>query len=382
MLFRVKKEDVIEGLQKAAGIIPTRAGAAYLRSLWMKAADDTLTLMATDANIEFTGSYGAQVGEPGLVGVNGRNLVDLIRRLPNGELRFRLEAGATSLIVEQGRRTYKLPANDPTWFQDLAAFPTEGAVVWSGDFFQEMLDRVLFCVSDEEGSDAIGCLFINPLDQGRIDVCGLNGHQLARATFTHDELAARLPEQGILLQKKYVSELRKWLNSDEVEVTYTEKRFFVRSINGSECLSLPRAGFSYPNYAAFLARLEEDGFSRLTLDRRELIEALDRIAIFNTDADRCAYFDLTGSEAVLSAQGQDTGSANESIEVSYDGAISRIAFPTKNLMDILTHFQSPKLTLTLTSTEGPCGINGTEDLDYIVLIMPMKIAEQNYYAEE
>ena len=167
-----------------------------------------------------------------------------------------------------------------------------------------------------------------------------------------------------------------------MEVTYTEKRFFVRSINGSECLSLPRAGFSYPNYAAFLARLEEDGFSRLTLDRRELIDALDRIAIFNTDADRCAYFDLSASEASLSAQGQDTGSANESIEVTYDGAISRIAFPTKNLMDILTHFQSPKLTLTLTSTEGPCGINGTEDLDYIVLIMPMKIAEQNYYAEE
>ena len=31
MLFTVKKENIIEGLQKAAGIIPTRAGAAYLR---------------------------------------------------------------------------------------------------------------------------------------------------------------------------------------------------------------------------------------------------------------------------------------------------------------------------------------------------------------
>ena len=37
MLFTVKKENIIEGLQKAAGIIPTRAGAAYLRSLWIKA---------------------------------------------------------------------------------------------------------------------------------------------------------------------------------------------------------------------------------------------------------------------------------------------------------------------------------------------------------
>ena len=57
MLFTVKKENIIEGLQKAAGIIPTRAGAAYLRSLWIKAEGEVLTIMATDANIEFTGTY-------------------------------------------------------------------------------------------------------------------------------------------------------------------------------------------------------------------------------------------------------------------------------------------------------------------------------------
>ena len=59
MLFTVKKENIIEGLQKAAGIIPTRAGAAYLRSLWIKAEGEVLTIMATDANIEFTGTYPA-----------------------------------------------------------------------------------------------------------------------------------------------------------------------------------------------------------------------------------------------------------------------------------------------------------------------------------
>ena len=105
MLFTVKKEHVIEGLQKAAGIIPTRAGAAYLRSLWIKAEGETLTIMGTDANIEFTGTYPADVKEPGLVGVNGRNFVDLVRRLPAGDLRIRLDDATGSVILEQGRRT-------------------------------------------------------------------------------------------------------------------------------------------------------------------------------------------------------------------------------------------------------------------------------------
>lgn len=382
MFLKVKKEELIEGLQKAASIIPTKSGAAYLRSLWMKAEEGTLTLMATDANIEFTGAYPADITEAGLIGVNGRNFVDLTRRLPAGELRLKLDAGASSMTLEQGRRTYKLPSNDPTWFQSLAPFPQEGAVLWSGDAFQDVIDRVFFCVSDDDASEAISCLYMKSLGEGRIDVCGLNGHQFARVTFVHDDLAARLPEEGILIQKKYVAELRKWLAGEEVEINFTDKRVFLRSGNGRETLSLPRAAFAYPDYTAFLARLEGDDVSHMIMDRKEGLEALDRIALFNTDSDRCTYFELAPTEAMLSAQGQDTGSANESLEITYDGTIPRIAFPTKNLMEIMSHYASPALDLTLTGAEGPCGITGKDDPSYMVLIMPMKITEQNYYSEE
>ena len=42
MYLTVKKEHIIEGLQKAAAIIPSKAGAAYLRSIWLKAEGDRL----------------------------------------------------------------------------------------------------------------------------------------------------------------------------------------------------------------------------------------------------------------------------------------------------------------------------------------------------
>ena len=376
----VKKESIIEGLQKAAGIIPSRSGAAFLRSLWLEAKDGALTIMGTDANIEFTGMYPADVREEGLIGVNGRNFVDLIRRLPNGEVKIRLEG--QSIILEQGRRTYKLPANDPTWFQKFSGFQTEGAVTWSGDFFQEIIDRVFFCVSDDEASDAIACLYLTSVGDGHIEVCGLNGHQFALTRFTHDELAALLPEKGILIQRKYVSELRKWLGGDEIELNITPKRLFIRSGNGQETLSLPRASYEYPDYSPFMQRLAAPGASLLTLNRKDCLDALDRISIFNTETERCTYFDLSSGDAMLSAQGQDTGSANESLEVTYAGDIARIAFPTKNLMEIMTHYQSPELSLTLTGAEGPCGITGKDDPEYTVLIMPMKISEESYYEEQ
>ena len=382
MKLSVMKEQIIDGLQKAAAIIPAKAGAAYLRSIWLRADAGSLSVMATDANIEFTGRYPAEVQETGLIGVQGRAFVDLVRQLPAGPLQLTLDAESHTLLLEQGRRSYKLPVNGEEWFQNFSAFPEGEAVTWSGDFLQDLLDRVVFCISDDDAMDAIACLYMKPTGNGRIDVCGLNGHQFALVSFVHDELAARLPQDGVLIQKKYLQDLKKWLGVDEIEPNITDKRLYLRTLNGAESLSLPRAGHQYPDYNVFMSRLEGEGASRLTVDRREAMDALGRILIFNTESDRCTYLDLSAQEAQLSAQGQDTGSASENLEVTYDGSIRRIAFPTRNLMEVLGHFVSASVDLTLTGAEGPCGIRGSDDPDYTVIIMPMKVSETTYYSEE
>ena len=382
MKITVNKEQIIEGLLKAAAIIPAKAGAQYLRSIWLKAEEGSLSVMSTDANIEFTGRYPAEVAAPGLIGVQGRAFVDLVRQLPTGVLHLTLDEASGNLLLEQGRRTYKLPVSGAEWFQNFSAFPAENAVTWSGDFLQDILDKVGFCISDDDAMDAIACLCMKPRGNGRIDVCGLNGHQFALVSVTHDELAERLPEGGMLIQKKYLADIKKWLGVDEIELNITDKRLYLRSLDGAETLSLPRAAHEYPDYNIFMSKLASEDMHPMTLARKEAIEALGRILIFNTESDRCTYMDLSAGEALLSAQGQDVGSANESLEVAYNGDIKRIAFPTRNLLDVLGHFVSAKIDMMLTGSEGPCGIRGADDADYTVIIMPMKVSETTYYSEE
>ena len=380
MFLTVYKEEVIDGLQKAANIIPQRTGAAYLRSIWLKAENNRLELLSTDSNIEFRGSYTAEVREGGLVGVQGRQFVDLLRRLPNGQISLKVDPESPVLHIEQGRRKYKLPVNDATWFQKFADFPEEGAVIWSGDFLQELIDKIMFCIGDE-GSDALACLFMKPAANERIEAAGMNGHQFAMLSFAHDDLRALLPAEGILIQKKYLNELKKWLGADEINVNIGDKRLFVRSENRAESLSLPLSSYQYPDYTVFLSRLSGE-VSTLVLDRVEAQEALNRIAIFNTESNRCTYFDLSEKEAVLSATGQDMGSASESMDVEYKGGIEKIAFPTSNLLTIIDHYNSGRLTLTLTGAEGPCGVSGPDDAEYLVIIMPMKILDDINFSEE
>ena len=383
----IEKEKIIDGLQKAAGIIPSKAGAAYLRSIWLKgsqseAGEGAISMMATDVNIEFTGIYPAQVEEEGQVGVNGRSFVELIRRLPEGKIRLRHEKSSNLLYVEQGKRSYKLPTADEVWFQALEPFPEEGAVLWSADFFQDLVDKVSFCISDDDSTEGLTCLFMKSMEPGKIDVCGLNGHQFGMVRFGNDQLAEKLPQNGLLIQKKYVNELRKWLGSDEIMLNISERRFHLRTGVGNEILSLPRSGYSYPDHLGFISRLADDNASVMEVNRKECQDALDRLSIFNNAGDRCTHFAFDRNKTVLTAQGQETGSATEEMDINFSGSLEKIAFPTRNLLEILGHFQSPSLRFTLTGAEGPCGITGADDLEYLVLIMPMKIAETTFYTEE
>jgi len=384
MNVKVLRNDIIDGLQKSSSIIPSKTGAAFLRTLWLEAKSGNLRIFSTDSSLEFTGEYDAKIDEEGLVGVQGKNFHELIRKLPQGEITMYLDTSTSNLIITQGTKKYKLPTSDKSWFQNFSKFPETGISVWSGDFLQELIDRVLFCISDEDTMQAMACMYFKPESlESKVEVCGLNGHQFALTAFLNDDIHEMLPGEGILIQKKYVAELKKWLTADEIELAINQKRLFFRSSDKSEVFSLPLSYYQYPDYSSFVNKLSNNDVSVLKVNRDDLLESLSRISIFNTDTNRCAYFKFeTSNELSIISQGQEAGEANEILNVEFYGELKQIAFPTKDIIDILNHFNSQDIKFMLTGSEGPCGITGTDDPEYVVIIMPMKIIEETYYNEE
>ncbi len=383
MFLTVFRDDIIEGLAKSANIIPAKTGAAFLRTIWLKAENNSVQIMSTDSNLEFCGQYKAEVKDEGLTGVQGRAFYDLIRKLPPGEISMEMDEEKQQLIIKQGKRRYRLPVSEPGWFQEFSDFPEKDAVVWSGDFIQDLIDATAYCISNEDAMEAITCMnFASSASSEHIEVCGLNGHQFALTRFLHDDLRHMLPEAGILIQKKYLLELKKWLAGDEVELNIDEKRLYVRTADKTELFSLPLSFYQYPDYNMFMSKIYGEGTSELLLDKNSMIEALDRISIFNTDSNRCTYFQIKEKELLLRCEGHDVGAASESLEIDYKGDLDKIAFPTKNLIEILSHFQSENITFIFTGSEGPCCITGDKDSEYKVIIMPMKISDEIYFSEE
>ena len=382
MYFKALKEDIIDGLQKSSNIIPVKTGAAFLRTVWVQAEGEHVKIMATDSSIEFVGTYPAMVEQPGLVGVQGKKFSELIKKMPPGEISFTLNEGDGNLLIQQGRRRYKLPTNDASWFQEFTPFPEENGVLWSGDYFKETIDRIAFCVSDDDAMQGMNCLRLARFDDERIEVVGMNGHQFGLLQVVNADVHAVLGEDGALISKKYLTEIKKLLSNDEIGFNISDKRLFLRAGKGKETFSLPLKNYQFPDYKNFIAQYEDKFASVLEVDKHSLVDALDRIQIFNTDSNRSVYFELKETELVLYSQGQDIGEASEMIAASYSGELERIAMPTRVIMDILSHFESDRVRFQFSGSFEPCRIEGDGDPSYMIITMPVEVTEDTYYTEE
>ncbi len=381
MNIEIQREEIISGLQKAASIIPMKTGAAFLRTIWIESKDNVLKIMSTDSKLEFTGFYSAKTNEEGLIGVQGKNFFELFRKLPAENILLRTDQNRETLLLEQGRRKYKIPTYDPSWFQDFTSFPEENAIKLSGKIIKEILERISFCISDDN-TDPMHCMKIIPISDNTLnEVCGLNGHQFAMLRFKNKEFNSLLNGESILIAKPYLIELKRWINFDELYFTIDDKRVFFTNENKNEIISLPLNYDKFPNYELFFSYFNEET-TKMIINRENLIDSLERIIIFNTETQRCCYFVFGENELIIYSQGQDKGEATEVIPINYNGNLDRIIFSTKNLIEILNHFQSEEVVFEFTSSQGPCKISGEQDQDYIVIIMPVVIQEETYYTEE
>ena len=371
MKITINREHCVDGLQKAGNVTPARAATVMLKTTWIKTdrAEKSISLMASNGYTEYLGTYPAEVEKDGFVGVYGKAVADLLRALPEGSVNMFTDRRGRNLVISQGSRLYKLPASNREWFQPLIPFPGTGSVIWSGEELVNIIDRVFFCIQDDEDSP-LGCLCIHPEKNGGIDFCGLDGYRAALVRITNDALRGKLPEEGILIQKKYLADIRRLISPGEIEIGLTPRRFFIRNRGGRDMASVPLAQSAYPDYSVFFDRMKADTCSIVRVSRSEFSDALARSLIFNTRDENSVAISIGKDSLTIASSGKSTGSATETIAADCQSTVEHLSFVTRELAEVLSHFGTGSLTMKIASGAGPCSFQTDTDENYAVIAMP------------
>ena len=374
MQIKFIKADIVRELNNAA-LFLKKAQQDFLQALWIRAdaEKDEIVLSATDSHAEYTARIKATVVSPGMVGVNGRVFVELIKKMEQGEIAVKANK---KLSVFQGKKRYSLPLMNDSWYQENEQMPKR-KVVLAADLLKESIEKVAFCINPNSlEQDAMNCLFFGQRE-GEVKIVGLDGSMMAIQSLTNDALSEILDED-VLINKAMVDELKKILPvSGQVEVAVSEKRLFVRiGGDGEETVSFPRVKHEYPNFMNLLENYNTPLFT-VSLNKSEVLEALGRLSLFNTDI-QSVQFDFKKGKVILSSRDCSVGDAVEEIECNYSGKKFSILFNLPGLQKILKYFASEKVKFCPCGSTEPCFFKGDEDVGYMSLIMPIEVEEDSY----
>ncbi|HEV2386951.1 MAG TPA: DNA polymerase III subunit beta [Candidatus Acidoferrales bacterium] len=374
MEFTVTMQDLVKELSLTQGVVERKTTIPILSNILLETEKDRLVLTATDLELSIRTSCNAKMKTEGAATIPAKKLLDLVRLLPGGDIRFKLLDNHWVQIVSD-RKTYKLVGLSKENFPALPAVPPASVGIPS-KVLSDLIAKTAFAISTEESRYTLnGALAI--LKPDGLTMVATDGHRLSLAEA--DAKLSGLPgEVRALVPRKALVEITRLVAEEgepaegHAELAFAQDESHLFFQIGPRLLISRRLTGQFPNYLAVLPR---DNNKVVVLDRNEFQDALRRVSQLADQRSHVVKLVVASEGIELSASSPDYGEAKEAIEREYKGEPIAIGFNADYLLDFLAAAPEGPVSLELKDGESagqfrPQGESGTH---YRYVVMPMRI---------
>ncbi|MGB8593250.1 MAG: DNA polymerase III subunit beta [Candidatus Acidiferrales bacterium] len=370
MEFSVKKFDLFGELQLTQGVVERKTTIPILSNLLFEAKGNRLAITATDLELSIRTSCEAKVKKDGSGTIPAKKLLDLVRLLPEEEIRFKLLENHWVQITSD-RKVYKMVGMSKENFPALPAFP-HVLVKLPAKLLNDLIAKTTFAISLEESRYTLnGALLV--LKPESVTMVATDGHRLAMVESTH-KLDGLNSEVRVLVPKKAMTEVQRLATeSDEdavVDFAQDESHLFFQI--GRRLLTSRKLTGQFPNYEAVLPR---DPNKTVVIERNELQDALRRVSQLADQRSRAVKFTLAKEGVEISASSPEYGEAKEAIEKEYKGDPLAIGFNAQYILDFLAAAADGPISFELKDEQSAGQLRplADESSRYRYVVMPMRI---------
>jgi DNA polymerase-3 subunit beta len=368
--FSVKKFDLLDELNLTQGVIERKTTIPILGNILCEASGNRVTLTATDLELSLRTSCEAKVKKEGAGTIPAKKLLELVRLLPEGEIRFKLLENHWVQILAD-RKTYKMVGMAKDNFPAIPSFPHPIAKI-PAKILSSLIARTAFAISSEESRYTLnGALLL--LKPEMITMVATDGHRLAVAELDH-KFEGLTREVRPLVPKKALAEVMRLATEAgedaEIEFALDESHLFFRA--GERLLISRMLTGQFPNYEAVLPR---DNNRKVVLEREELNDAVKRVAQLADARSHAVKLSVSKEGVEISASSPEYGEAKETLEKEFEGEPLSIGFNAQYMIDFLAAAPEGPISLELKDEQsaGQMRPLADEAYRYRYVIMPMRI---------
>jgi len=338
-------------------------------------------LTGFDLNLGIQTSFDATVKNSGAITIPSKLLSEIVNKLPSETpIVVEVEDSSDNILIKSDRGSFNLKGIPSDDYPNLPFVESGTSLNIDPSSFLKALKLTTFASSNDESKQLLtGVNFT--FKKNYLESASTDGHRLAVvlvgnkdhieekeiSTQTEDDFSVTIPTKSLREIEKLVT-----LKNTENSIKLFYDKGQVVFISSDQIITTRTLEGTYPNYS----QLIPDTFSKLlTFNTKELTDSLERIAVLADQQSSVVKINLDENDlAIISADAQDIGSANESLPVSYNGEKFNIAFNVRYLLEGLKVISCENVILKCNLPTTPAVFIPEDNLNsFTYLVMPVQV---------
>lgn len=373
MKFTFDRDAMIGEIAIAQEIISTKNAGSILSnvSLSASAADNSLTIKATDIKVSYQTVVPVQVQEEGNTTVYCDKFMGILTSLPEGEVEFNQEQGDGGVAINVtikpvGKKIkFEMKTMSEEKFPEVAVSDDAPYFDVPAKEIKAMIGQTVFAVSEDETRYFMNGVYFEKAGD-RLNMVATDGRRLG---FCSKELLAGIPDfPSAIVHPKILSIVLKHCPDEgNISMAIVDKMIFFRF--GNYKFGAVLIDGQFPSYQRVIPEKQEHAF---TVAKADLVAALKRVALMVDRKAGRIYFNIDAGVLRITSQQSDLGSADEEIVADYAGDPTVIAFNYRYIEEPLRVINSEKIAFEYTQEMKAVTMRPEPAADYFHIIMPMQ----------
>jgi DNA polymerase III, beta subunit len=373
MKFTIKKEVLMEAINKVSKAISSRNVIPVLAGIKFELTSKKLILTASDNDITIQTSIDChdeeiiKVKEEGSIIIQGKYISDIVRKLPDLYINIEVVDELKILIYTENSE-FNLNGISESEYPNIDLGESKSHIELSSCILKEIVTQTAFATSIDENKAILNGINFNVT--GDILECNAtDSYRLARKVIKLNKSSKE--NQNIVIPSRNLVEFTRIIDDSEeiVEIhifnnkilfKYQNLLFQSRLINGT-----------YPNTSNLLPK---DHLVKLHFDINNFYDVVDRVSILTSDKDKnTVTLETDGNNLIMKSSSAEIGRVEEKMIITKDQDIDvKVSFSSKYMMDALKSFNTETVELYFVGEIKPILLKSDEDESLTQLVLPIR----------
>lgn len=359
MRFIANKNNLIEAINIANKAVATKTTMPILECMLIDVADD-VRFMSNNTDMGIETIVNAKVEEPGKIAIEAKLFMDIVRKMPDGDLDIKVEG--EKCVIKNGKSKFNVSVRSADAYPFIEKIERNDPVNISQYELKTVISQVIFSIAANENNKLMtGVLF--DVKGDKMNVTALDGH---RISIRYIDLNESYSDRKVIIPGKTLNEISKILTGEgEVSMYMTDNNIMFEFDNTLVTSRLVEGEYFNVNQL-----ITNDYSTKIVIDKKSLMECLDRSTLLISINDKRPLI-IEIKEDMNVQIITSLGSMDENLDIEKEGEDIKIGLNPHFVIDVLRAVEDEKVNIYFNGEKKPVYV--TDDAKtYHYLILPVQ----------